>query len=263
MKRESEAALLANPGYEDVMLRFESDTGAYSGQLLRADELMDQAISSASRADEKELVAAYNAIAGVRRALVGDMDSAKRRVQIALSISRSKDLQALAATAIAIAGGAGQANRLAEGLARQYPEDTMVQYNFLPLIRAQTALHKRTADDIVSHALEPLASAVPYEAGANSLIRFGTVYVRGEAYLAAGQGPDAVKEFQKIIDHPGIVRNEIIGALSRLQLGRAYALSGDRVRAIAAYQQFLTLWKDADRNLPIFKQASAEYIKLQ
>jgi eukaryotic-like serine/threonine-protein kinase len=263
MERETSAALLGNPGYEDVVLRFQSDTAAYGGQLARADELMDQAISSAHRADENELVAAYQAVSAVRRALVGDMHSAKLKAESARSISQSKDVEALAATAIAISGDFAQATRLADDLAKRYPEDTMVQYNFLPLIRGEIALHRTPTNKAGAEALEMLAPAIPYEAGTNSLIKFGTVYARGEAYLAARQGDAAAREFQRILDHPGIVRNQMIGALSLLQLGRAYVVSGDLLKARSAYQEFFTLWKTADPNIPLLKQATIEYAKLQ
>jgi hypothetical protein len=148
---------------------------------------------------------------------------------------------------------------LAEDLARRYLEDTMVQYNFLPLIRAEKSRYiDRPQINGASYALEVLAPTLPHEAGANSLIKFGTSFARGQAYLASGQSLAAVEEFQSsrrfsIIQ--GIVRNHMIGALSRLQLGRAYALSGDRLKARAAYQEFFVLWKDADPDIAVLKQA--------
>jgi hypothetical protein len=144
-------------------------------------------------------------------------------------------------------------------------EDTGVRFSYLPAIRARLALNHGEP----SKAIELLQTAVPYELGApRSSIHgnFGAlypIYVRGEAYLAARQGAEAAVEFQKILDHRGIVGSDPIGALAHLQLGRAFAMSRDKTRAMSAYQDFLTLWKDSDPAIPIFKQAIAEYAKLQ
>ena len=163
-----------------------------------------------------------------------------------------------------LAGDATQAKRLADDLSKRFPEDTIVQFNYLPTIHAAAALQGHNA----GKATEALGAAAPYELGAPSLFpQFNfsllPVYVRGEAYLAAHQGRAAAAEFQKIIDHPGIVLNQLIGALAHLQLGRAYAMQGDTAKARTAYQDFLTLWKDADPDIPILIQAKAEYAKLQ
>jgi serine/threonine protein kinase len=263
MEREAAAVLLGRPGYEDVVLHFQSDSAAYSGRLARAEELTQQAISSAQRADEKELAAVYLAAAPLRVALVGNLADAKRKAHAALVASNSKSVHVIAATALGLAGDVTQAVRLVDDSAKRYPEDTIVQSNSLPLIRAEIALRGGSSIKGASHAIEVLAPARQYEMGANSLITLGPVYVRGQAYLAAGQGQAAAEEFEKILGHPGIVRNQIIGALAHLQLGRAYVVSGDTAKAHIAYQDFLTLWKDADPDIPILKQAKAEYAKLQ
>ena len=140
-------------------------------------------------------------------------------------------------------------------LARQFPKDTAVQYCYLPTIRALLALNHKDS----SKAIELLQAATPYELGTASGLY--PVYVRGEAYLAARQSSEAATEFQKILDHRGVVQNEPIGALAHLGLARA--MQGDTTKAKAAYQDFLTLWKDADPDIPIFRQAKAEYAKLQ
>jgi len=168
------------------------------------------------------------------------------------------------ALALAYAGDAGQAQALADDLGNRFPEDTVVQFNYLPTLRAKLGLLHANPQE----ALVILGAASPYELGLPSLIYYNwpnlyPVYVRGEAYLAAHQGNEAAAEFQKILDHRGLVLNEPIGALANLQLGRAYALQGDSDKARAAYQDFLTLWKDADPNTPIFLEAKAEYAKLQ
>jgi len=168
------------------------------------------------------------------------------------------------ALARAYAGDAGQAQALADDLGKRFPEDTVVQFNYLPTLRAKLALlHSKPQE-----ALVILGAASPYELGLPAIDfhnwpNLYPVYVRGEAYLAAHQGSEAAAEFQKILDHRGIVLNEPIGALAHLGLGRAFALQGDNGKSRAAYQEFLTLWKDADPDIPIFKQAKAEYAKLR
>lgn len=263
MEREAAAVLLGKPGYEDVVLHFQSDTAAYAGRLTKAEELTRQAISSAERADEKELAAAYQAEAALREALVGNLVDARRRAHSALAISSSKSVQVMAALALALAGDAAQAKGLADDLAKRYSDDTIVQSNSLQVIHAAVALRRGGENNTASQAVEALAAATPYEMGSSSLITLGPVYVRGEAYLAAHQGEAAAAEFEKILNHPGLVRNKIIGALAHLQLGRAYALSGDTAKARAGYQDFLRLWKDADPDVPILKQAEAECVKLK
>jgi eukaryotic-like serine/threonine-protein kinase len=144
-------------------------------------------------------------------------------------------------------------------LDKKFPEDTVVRFNYLPTLHAQLALSRNDA----SRAIEVLQAATPYELGDVGNRSLYPVYVRGEAYLASHQGDEAAVEFQKILDHRGIVLNSPIGALAHLQIGRAYAMQGDTAKAKAAYQDFLTLWKDADRDIPLLKQAKSEYAKLQ
>ena len=140
---------------------------------------------------------------------------------------------------------------------KRFPEDTAVQFNYLPTIHAQLALSRNDS----SKAVDALQTAAPYELGlAGGLY---PVYVRAEAYLVAHQGNEAAAEFQKILDHSGIVLNEPIGALAHLGLARAYAMQGDTAKARAAYQDFLTLWKDADPDIPVLIAAKSEYAKLK
>jgi eukaryotic-like serine/threonine-protein kinase len=166
------------------------------------------------------------------------------------------------ALALAFAGDAARAQAIADDLAKRFTEDTLVQFNYLPTIRAQLALSRHDS----SKAIEALETAA-YEAGTPSVVlrflSFYPVYVRGEAYLAAHQGSAAAAEFQKILDRPGVVLNEPLGALAHLGLARAYALEGDTTKARATYQDFFARWKDADPDIPILKQAKAEYAKLQ
>jgi len=251
------------PRVEDVLLGAEADTVAYSGRLGQARELSHRAVASAQRAEEKETAAAYEADAALREALFGNETAARQRAAAALGLSNGRDVQYGAALALGFTGDAARTQTLAEDLVKVFPEDTMVQFNYLPTIRAQLALMHNDS----SQAIEALQAAAPYELGSpgtgNFTFALYPIFVRGQAYLAAHQGREAAAEFQKILNHPGIVVNEPIGALAHLGLGRAYALQGDTAKAKAAYQDFLTLWKDADPDIPILQQAKAEYVKLR
>ena len=182
----------------------------------------------------------------------------------ALKLSKGRDVEYGAAFALALSGDSSESQRLAKDLETRFPEDTAVRFSYVPALRALLALNQGEP----AKAVELLRVAVPYELGTPPSSFFGffgtfyPIYVRGEAYLAAHQGAEAAAEFQKILDHRGIVVSDPIGALAHLQLGRAFALSGDTAKAKAAYQDFLTLWKDADSDIPILKQAKAEYAKL-
>ena len=222
MEREA-AALMGKPGFEDVMLDSESDTAAYAGQFSKARELTRRASESAQRADEKETAAAYEAEAAMREALVGNMSQAKQQAQAALALSTGRDVEAISAIALGLAGDVPQATRLAADMAKRFPEDTIVQFNYLPTIRAATALQGGSA----SKAIEALVPAAPYELSSavyNLNYTLYPAYLRGEADVAAHQGSAAAVEFQKILDHPGVVQNEPIGALAHLGLARAYTM---------------------------------------
>jgi tetratricopeptide (TPR) repeat protein len=262
MEREA-AGLMGKPGFEDNMLDNESDTAAYGGQFAKARELTRRASDSAQRADEKETAGIYEAEAAVREALVGNMSQAKRQAQAAIALSNGRDVEAMCGIALGLASDSAQATRLAADLAKRFPEDTIVQFESLPMIHAAAALSGGSA----TKAIEALAPAAPYGNGTTAPIWTGftlyPVYLRGEAYVAAHQGSAAAAEFQKILDHPGVVVNEPIGALAHLGLARAYALSGDTTKSKTAYQDFFALWKDADPDIPILKEAKAEYAKLQ
>jgi serine/threonine protein kinase/Flp pilus assembly protein TadD len=265
MEREV-ASLMGKPGLEDAILYNESDTASCSGQFSKARELTERAADSAKRADEKETAAGYHAEAALREALVGDVTGAKnfaqQQAQAALALSNGKDVDAVSAIALALAGDSSQATRLAADLAQRFPDDTIVQFNYLPTIRAAGALQSGNP----VRAIEALAPAAPYELGAPAqsfTFALYPVYLRGLAYLGTHQSSSAAGEFQKILDHYGVVGNEPISSLAHLGLARAYALSGDTTKAKIAYQDFLALWKDADPDLPILKQAQAEYAKLK
>ena len=260
MEREA-AGLMGQSGYEDLMLSTESDTAASSGQYAKARELTRRATNSALRADEKETAASYEAEAAVSEALVGNTALAKRQAQAALALSNGRDVAAMSAIALGLAGDFAHSTRLADDLGKRFPEDTLMQFNYLPMIHA--AALSRGGD--AGKAIEALASTAPYELGGTALnVNFVvySVYLRGEAYLAGRQGAAAAAEFQKALDHPGLVVNEPIGALAHLGLGRAYAMAGGIAKAKSAYQDFFARWKDADSDVPILKEAKAEYAKL-
>ena len=250
------ALAAGKPDAEAYLLLLEADTAAYSGRLGQARDFSRQAVASAKRSGEKEVAAAYEADAALREALFGNLPEARKLTAEALSLSTGPYVQFAAALALTFAGDAVRSQALADELGNRFPEHSIIQFNHLPTIRAQLALNR----DDSSKAIEILQTAGPYE-----LSDWGglyPIYVRGEAYLAAHQGKEAASEFQKIIDHRGIVLNSPIGALAHLQIGRAYAMQGDTAKAKAAYQDFLTLWKDADPDIPIFIAAKAEYAKL-
>jgi len=256
MERES-AALMGKPGFEDTMLLYESQTAGYAGQFAKKRELVRRAADSATRADEKETGAFDLTVAAVQEATAGNLALAKQQAQAALQISNGRDVQGQSAIALALAGDSAQALRLADDLAKRFPEDTIVQTLYLPMIHGAEALQSGNA----AKAVELLAAAAPYELGSNA--GGYPAYIRGEAYLKLGQGSAALAEFQKIVDNPAVIQNDPVGALAHLGLARAYALSGDTTKARTAYQDFLGLWKDADPEIPILKEAKAEYAKLQ
>jgi eukaryotic-like serine/threonine-protein kinase len=261
MERQA-AGAMGKPGVEAQILFLESETAAYNGELAQSRELARRAVDSAQRTDEKEGAAEYQAHAAVRDALAGNLGAAKQDAQAALALSHAKQSEAFSAIALALADDSAAAERLAGDLGQRFPEDTIVKFNYLPMIHAAIALRKGDA----ARAIEVLAATAPYELGhTNTAFTFALypVYLRGEAYLATKQGPAALVEFQKILVHSGVVGNQPIGALAHLGIARAYALQGDAAKAHAAYNDFFTLWKDADSDISILKQAKSEYAKLQ
>jgi len=251
------------PEMQGLLLGFEADTAAYSGRLGKARELSHRGVGLAVQREWKEIAAGYEAEAAVREAVFENVAATQQRAAAALALSTGRDVQYGAALALVLARDAARAQALADDLAKRFPEDTIVQFNYLPTIRAQLALERHDS----SKALEALQAAAPYELGSpgSATLNFVSLYpayVRGGVYLSRRQGSEAAAEFQKILDWPGVVINEPIGALVHLGLARAYAMQGDTAKAKAAYQDFLTLWKDADPDIPILQQAKAEYAKL-
>jgi eukaryotic-like serine/threonine-protein kinase len=262
------------PEFENVGLALASDTEAYGGHLGKARELTRRAVGSAVRADNKEGGAVYLAIAGQREAAFGNDAESRQSAAEALKLApASQGAAAEAALAFAMAGDTARAESLAQDLGKRFPLDAQMQSLWLPAIQGQSALDKKNP----APALNAPQAASAIELGqigfVNNLSCLYTVYVRGKAYLAAGQGSAATAEFQRILDHNGMVWNCWTGALAHLGVARGNALQAKtsqgadadaaRVRALAAYKDFLTLWKDADPDIPILKQAKAEYAKLQ
>jgi tetratricopeptide (TPR) repeat protein len=266
---EREAALARErQGVDDWMSNSEGFALAYSGHLEAARKMSQLAADLARKSERRDTEALYEADAALREALFGNVSTAKRRAVDALELSKSRDVAYGVGFALALSGDSSRSQALTEDLSRRFPEDTRVQFTYAPTLRALLALNHGQP----SKAVELLQTAIPYELGSPTvggseyLLGAGNLYpayIRGRAYLATHQGAEAAGEFQKIVDHRGIVLSDPIGALAHLQLGRAYALSGDRSKARSAYQDFFTLWKDADSDIPVLKEAKAEYTKLQ
>ncbi|HXZ33584.1 MAG TPA: hypothetical protein VEH30_15010, partial [Terriglobales bacterium] len=249
------------PGDEDLLLSIQSDTEAYYGQMNKARDFSRRAMDSAVRADSKETAASWQVNAALREAELGNAALARQGVAAALALSPGRDVKVIAALALARIGDAPRAKALVGELEKNYPTNTMLKLYWLPTVNAASALD--TGD--FSQAIVDLEAAGPYELGQAALFvnYLYPAYLRGQAYLLANNGNAAAAEFQKLLDHRGIVLNFVTGVLAHLQIGRAYAMAGDTAKAKAAYQDFFNIWKDADPDIPILKQAKAEYAKLQ
>jgi tetratricopeptide (TPR) repeat protein len=237
----------------------EASALAYSGHLHKARVLTQQAIDRGIQGAEPERAALWQAGASLREAWFGNAVEARRNANEALKLSNNSEVEYGAAFALAIVGDS-RAQALANDLEKRFPENTVVRFSYLPAIRARIALNQRDTNS----AIDILQVAAPYELGATHelLGALYPVYMRGEVLLAAGQGAQATVEFQKILDHRGIVVSDPIGALAPLQMARALALSGDKIKSKAAYEDFFTLWKDADHDIPLLARAKSEYANL-
>jgi eukaryotic-like serine/threonine-protein kinase len=262
MQRQLDS-VLGKPGVEDMLLSMHSDTQAYFGHLRQAREFSRKAADSAIRSDKKESAAEWLLNAALREAELGYPAQARAQVKAALGLASSKDVRTLAALALARAGENAKATSLANELSNDSPVNTLLNGYWLPTIRAAVELNRAQNDQ----AIDALRAALPYELGEpNPQAQIGgslyPIYVRGEAFLKSGQAREAILEFQKMIEHRGVTQNFVLGALTHLQLGRAYEMSGNRTRARSSYEEFLKLWKDADPDIPILKEAKTEYEKL-
>ncbi len=262
---EREVSLgLRTVGVEDWISALDGYRLAYGGQLQRARQQSERAVDLAEQAAQKERAALFEVGAALREAFFGNEAAARQSATMALGLSKDREVEYGAAFALSLAGDLLRSQSLADDLERRFGEDTSVRSSYLPSIRAMLALKRGEP----ARAVDLLRVAAPRELGEpQSSFRafFGVlypVYVRGQAYLAAHQTAEAAAEFRKILDHRGIVLSDPIGVLARLQLGRALALSGDTVSARSAYQGFLAAWKDADGDIPVLKQAKAEYARL-
>ena len=248
------------PGVEDEMLSTQSDTEAYYGRLSAARKLSRMAVDSALRADDKEAAAYWQVNSALREAEAGNFSQARKGVAEALALSQGRDVKIVAALALARIGDPG-ADAIARELKQSFPTNTLLRVYWLPAIAAATAEKQGR----YSEAIAQLQAAEPNEMGvAGMFVNYlYPAYIRGEAYLGEGDGSAAVAEFQKLLDHPGVVTNFVTGSLAHLQIARAYAESGDRTAAMQAYQDFFALRKYADPDLPMLRQAKAEYSKLR
>jgi eukaryotic-like serine/threonine-protein kinase len=262
---DREAALAAaTPEGRDWILHLESLVLARSGHGVLARNMSRRAVDLARESGDKERAAAITAGAAVWEGFFGNSPAAKRGAMAALELSRSRDVEYGAAFALALSSDSSLSQSLANDLEKRFPQDTTVQFSYLPALRGLFELNRGAP----GQAVEQLQTAAPYDLavpGITFFWFFGALYpeyVRGEAYLAAHRGKEAAADFQKILDHRGLVLADPMGAMARLQLARALALSGDKAKAKAAYQDFLTLWQGADSDTPIFKQAKTEYARL-
>ena len=261
--QEQSSWAMGKPGAEDGQISDDSDTEAYYGRLRKARDLTRQAVESAQRNESADTAALWQVNEALREAEFGNVALARKAAAEAMSLSSKPDIELLAALALARSGDTVQSSALADKVAAEFDRDTMIQAYWLSTIRAAIAINRGDAQK----AVELLSAASEYELGEPvqwpSHATLYPVYVRGEAYLRAGDGEQAVAEFQKMIDHRGIVANLPLGALAHLQLGRAYKLAGDVGKAREAYAAFLVAWLEADPDIPILKQAKAEYAKLK
>jgi tetratricopeptide (TPR) repeat protein len=259
------AVVKGQPQKEERLSQVEAMALAQSGSLRQARGKSGHAVELARRAGQRETAATYEAGVAVWEAFYGNAPEARRIARSVLAVSKGREVQYAAALALAIAGDIAASEALAKDLEKRFPEDTCVQYQYLPVLRAIFALSRREPEA----AIEALQKTRPYELAVsriNFTNFFGglhSAYLRGEAYLALRKGAEAIAEFQKLLQHRGLVGPDPVGVLAHRQLGRAYQLTGDRVKAKGAYEAFLTRWKDAEPNIPILKQAMSEYSKLR
>jgi DNA-binding winged helix-turn-helix (wHTH) protein/tetratricopeptide (TPR) repeat protein len=255
----------AAQGAQDLIASHQAFVSAYKGHLQEARDTMHRAVVLAQQKSHMERAGLFEAGAAIWNALFGDAVEARLSATDALSKSNDREVEYGAAFALALIGDSSGSQTLVDDLERRFPEDTSVRFSYIPSLRALLSLkHGEPAK-----AVELLQITTPYELGFHRSSIHGNfgalypIYLRGEAYLAENRGAEAAAEFQKILNHRGIVISDPMGAITRLQLARTYAQMGDKTKAINAYQDFLTLWKDADAGIPILKQAQMEYAKLQ
>jgi tetratricopeptide (TPR) repeat protein len=249
---------------EDWMSHNRALVLARSGQMKKARTMWERAVALAQQTGNRERAAIYRAAEAVCEAHFGNAAPAKERARAALELAKGRDVEYAAASALALSGDSSGPQWLAADLEKRFPEDTPVQFEYLPTLGR--SLCPRSSGAAGCNRAITADSSLRFRAAGYSILcqirRPLSRVVCGQAYLEAHQGREAAAEFQKVLDHRGLVFADPIGALAHLQLGRAYVVSGDTAKAQKAYQDFLTLWKDADANIPVLKQAKAEYAKL-
>jgi eukaryotic-like serine/threonine-protein kinase len=245
---------------EDRFLFGRSGVETYHGHFAEARRLREQAIRLAAKSNDPSGNVAFNyAEEALDETAIGNSAEARRSATKALASSPNRNAMLVMALAFARAGDLGRAQKLAEALNHDAPLDTVIQNYDLPAIRAAMKLHENDPAEAVEILRPTVKYDLAFPTGFNSLY---PAYIRGLAYLQMGEGRKAAEEFQKLLDHPGIVGTEITGALSHLQLARAQTMMGDQAAARKSYEDFLALWKNADSNIPVYQQAKAEYARL-
>jgi tetratricopeptide (TPR) repeat protein len=260
------ALAAGKPIAEHWMAHEEGLALARSGRLQAARRSSSRGVNLALQEGKRESAASYQAARAVWEAVYGNAAEGRSNAEAALALSSGRDVEYMAGLALALSGDSARSQPLVDDLEKRFPEDTFAKFTYVPVLRALSALK----DGKPVESVERLQVALSYELAVNGLnfnhFYLGglhSAYVRGEALLAAHRPAEAAAEFQKILDHRGLVGADPIGALAHLQLGRAFALSGDRAKAKTAYQDFLTMWKDADADMPILAAAKAEYARLR
>lgn len=254
-----------DPGTEAWITVHRAFVSAFHGRLREATETAERASASMQQSGELERAAQASAATAIWHALFGDAAGARRSAEDAMRLSHDRDVEYAAALSFALTGNLPKAESIANDLESRFAEDTSAKFSYLPVLRAAVALHESDP----AKAIEELRVAADYDLGCPRSCQHGfygamyPVYLRGEAYLALHQGNEAAAEFQKIIDHPGIVISDPVAALAYLQQGRAYALAGETAKAKSSYDHFLKLWNNADAQLPVLIQAKVEYAKLR
>ena len=255
------SAAIGKPGAEDLLLAMQADTEAWYGKLKNARAFTRRAMESAQHNDAKETAALYQATAALVEVQYGNAEMARAHANAAVKLAANRDVRVMAALTLAQTGDIAAAKKMVADLDESFPMDTLVQRYWLPTIRAAVALQIKDP----SQAIELLneTNSIELSQPTNLAVPLCPIYLRGEAYLMMRDGPRAQAEFQKFVDHWGLVSNFPWGALARLGIARAYALSGDTTKAKTAYQDFFALWKDADPDTPILIQAKSEFARLQ
>jgi DNA-binding winged helix-turn-helix (wHTH) protein/tetratricopeptide (TPR) repeat protein len=252
-------------GAEDWMAHLQALVFARSGRLELAESMSRRGVDVAQQVGQLERAATYEAAVALWQTLFGNTEIARRHAIAAQQLSTGRDVQYASALALALSGDSAQATAAADSFAKLFPEDTSVRFSYVPVLRAVVALN----NGFPSAAIEELRAAEPHELSISGITFFGffgglySAYLRGEAYLALHEEKKAAQEFHKIMDHPGIVMADPVGALAHLQLARAFAASGNTEMAKDSYHDFLTIWRDADPDVPVLKQAKSEYAKLR